>query len=57
VGKTKLTGKLMHLEPDRAQLLEELARKTGIKQSVLMREAIDALLTKHKMLKPGRRRP
>ena len=57
MGKTKLTGKLMHLEPEKARLLEELARKTGVKQSVLMREAIDALLKRHKMLKPARRRP
>jgi hypothetical protein len=57
VGKTKLTGKLMHLEPEKAAMLEELARETGIKQSVLMREAIDALLIKHKLLKAPKRKP
>jgi hypothetical protein len=50
VGKTKLTGKLLHLEPEKAKLLEQLARKSGVKQSVLMREAVDDLLLKHKMV-------
>jgi hypothetical protein len=47
MGKTKLTGKLVHLDPERATMLEELARKSGIKQSVLMRSAIDNLLRKN----------
>jgi predicted transcriptional regulator len=47
MGKTKLTGKLVHLDPQRAAMLEELARKSGIKQSVLMRAAIEALLRRN----------
>jgi|HubBroStandDraft_5_1064220.scaffolds.fasta_scaffold1118510_2 hypothetical protein len=44
MGKTKLTGKLMHLEPAKARMLEDLAKRSGVQQSVLMRSAIDKLL-------------
>jgi hypothetical protein len=37
----------MHLEPEKAKLLEQLARRSGKKQSELMREAIDDLLGKY----------
>jgi hypothetical protein len=47
MGKTKLTGKLMHLEPEKAKMLEKLAKQSGVQQSVLMRSAIDSLLEKH----------
>lgn len=47
MGKTKLTGKLLHLEPELAEMLEDLTRKSGIRQSTLMRSAIDMLLEKH----------
>jgi predicted transcriptional regulator len=47
VGKTKLTGKLVHLDPERAADLEDLAQKSGVKQSVLMRSAIEALLRRN----------
>lgn len=47
MGGTKLTGKLLHLEPELAEMLEDLADKSGIKQSTLMRSAIDMLLEKH----------
>jgi hypothetical protein len=47
MGKTKLTGKLLHLEPELAAMLENLSQKSGIKQSTLMRSAIDMLLEKH----------
>ena len=51
-GKTKLTGKLMHLDPEKAEALERLAAQSGRKQSELMRDAIDLLLAKHKVKVP-----
>jgi hypothetical protein len=39
----------MHLEPEKAKLLEQLAQRSGVKQSVLMREAVDDLLVKYKI--------
>lgn len=47
VGKTTLTGKLMHLEPKNAEMLARLARISCRTQSSLMREAIDDLLLKY----------
>jgi hypothetical protein len=47
VGETLLTAKLMHLKPEKAKMLEKLARQSDRKQSELMREAIDDLLAKY----------
>jgi len=44
----------MHLEPKKAALLAELAKETRIMQSVLMREAVDDLLTKYGKVKERR---
>jgi predicted transcriptional regulator len=54
MGKTKLTGILLNLEPEKAEALSALASKTRIARSVLMREAIDDLLAKHKQKVPKR---
>jgi hypothetical protein len=40
------------LEPEKAVLLDQLAVNTRIAKAVLLREAVDDLLTKYKMLKP-----
>ena len=56
-GATLLTGILMHLEPEKAKELDALAKRLGIKRSVLLREAIDDLLAKHKKLKAPKRKP
>ena len=45
----------LYLEPDRAVLLDELAADTRIAKAVLLREAVDDLLLKHKKLKVSRR--
>ncbi len=55
MGKTKLTGILMHLEPEKAAALNALAAKVGTQRSVLMREAIDDLLAKRAKVKPLKR--
>jgi predicted transcriptional regulator len=53
---TKRTGRLMHLDPDKAKLLDELAAQTRILRSVLIHEAIDDLLVKHGKAKRPRRK-
>jgi hypothetical protein len=44
------------MDPDKVQLLEQLAAETRIPKSVLMREAIDMLLNKYGKLKPSQRK-
>ena len=44
----------LYLEPGKAVLLDELAASTRIAKAVLLREAVDDLLTKHGKLKAGR---
>jgi len=51
----KLQAQSIYLEPDRAKLLDELAAQTRIPKAVLLREAVDDLLLKHKVLKPKRK--
>lgn len=57
MGKTTKHQQLILLEPDKAQLLEELAASTRIAKQVLLREAVDDLLTKYKLLKLPKRKP
>ena len=45
----------LSLEPDRAALLQQLADKTRIAKQVLLREAVDDLLVKYKLLKVEKR--
>jgi predicted transcriptional regulator len=45
----------LYLESDRTELLDELARKTRVLKSILLREAVDDLLVKYKMLTPTKR--
>jgi hypothetical protein len=44
----------LYLEPEKAVLLDELAAATRIAKAVLLREAVDDLLTKHGKLKASR---
>ena len=53
----KLHAQSIYLEPEKAALLDELAAESRILKSVLMREAIDDLLAKHRKLKPPKRKP
>jgi hypothetical protein len=43
----KLHAQSLYLSPEKAALLDELARETRIPKAVLLREAIDDLLAKH----------
>jgi hypothetical protein len=47
----------LYLEPEKAVLLDELATETRIAKAVLLREAVDDLLTKYKKLKAPKRKP
>lgn len=46
----------LYLEHDRAKLLDELAAETRIPKAVLLREAVDMLLTHHGKLKTPKRK-
>jgi hypothetical protein len=41
----------LYLEPSKAELLDSLAGETRIPKAVLLREAVDDLLIKHRKLK------
>ena len=47
----KLHTQSIYLEADRAELLDALAAETRIPKAVLLREAVDDLLTKYGKLK------
>jgi predicted DNA-binding protein len=51
----KLHAQSIYLEPERAKALDALATQTRIPKAVLLREAVDDLLQKYKVLKPKRR--
>jgi Ribbon-helix-helix domain len=54
--KTKLKQEAVYLMPEKHELLLELAKKTRISRSELLREAVDDLLKKHGVLKVARRK-
>ena len=41
----------LYLEPEKAELLNQLAASTRIPKAVLLREAVDDLLVKYRLLK------
>lgn len=51
MGRTTKHQQALYLEHERAELLDQLAQQTRIPKSVLLREAVDDLLVKHKVLK------
>lgn len=55
MGKTTKHQQALYLEHDRAELLDQLAAQTRIAKAVLLREAVDDLLVKYKLLKPPKR--
>ena len=50
MGRTTRAALPLYLDHDKAALLALLSEKTRIPKSVLLREAVDDLLLKHKML-------
>jgi predicted transcriptional regulator len=57
MGKTKRSVEVAYLDPEKLKLLKELATETRIARTVLVREAIDDLLVKYRLLKSPKRRP
>jgi Ribbon-helix-helix domain len=51
VGKTKKHQQVILLEHDKAALLAKLAKDTRVPRQEYLREAVDLLLRKYKMLK------
>lgn len=50
----KMTMQSLYLEPKKAEELDALAARTRIPKAVLLREAVDDLLEKHKPELPPR---
>lgn len=55
MGKPLRPQQSIYLDEDKATLLDRLSAETRIPKQVLMREAIDDLLVKHKLLKQALR--
>jgi hypothetical protein len=55
MGRTLRTQVALYLDDDRVELLSKLAKKTGQTQQDVLRQALDAVLAKHKLLKPKRK--
>jgi hypothetical protein len=54
MGKTKRKLHTVYLDPDKHEVFMALSRETRIAQAVLLREAVDDLLKKYRMLKGQR---
>jgi hypothetical protein len=57
MGRTKRSVEVAYLDPDKLELLKHLAEQTRIARAVLVREAVDDLLVKYKLLERPKRRP
>jgi len=54
MGKTTRAIETLYLDQDKLDRLKQLATDTRIPRAVLLREAVDDLLVKYKVLKPAR---
>jgi len=57
MGRTTRKVEVAYLDADKLELLKQLAAQTRIPRTVLVREAIDDLLIKHRLLKPPKPAP
>jgi Ribbon-helix-helix domain len=55
MGKTLRKAEMLYVDPDRLELLVQLARQMSIPRSVLWRQALDDLLIKHGALEAKQR--
>jgi Ribbon-helix-helix domain len=55
MGKTKRHQQLILLDHDKAVLLAKLSKETRVPRQEYLREAVDLLLKKYKLLKPKRK--
>lgn len=53
----KLQLQSLYLEPKKAELLDSLSGETRIAKAVLLREAVDDLLIKHRKLRKAKDNP
>jgi len=51
VGRTKRKVEVAYLDADKLELLKQLAAQSRIARTVLVREAIDDLLIKYRLMK------
>ena len=54
MGRSLKHQQPLYLEHDKAALLDSLSAETRVAKQVLLREAVDDLLVKHKKLKPAK---
>jgi Ribbon-helix-helix domain len=57
MGKTRRSVEVAYLDREKLELLKKLAARTRIARAVLVREAIDDLLVKHRLLRQPRGKP
>jgi hypothetical protein len=55
MGKTKRHTQPLYLDHEKAELLAQLSAQSRIPKAVLLREAVDDLLVKYRLLKPKRK--
>ena len=55
MGKTRRKTHTVYLDPDKHELFALLSKRTRISQAVLLREAVDDLLKKYRLLKDERK--
>jgi hypothetical protein len=55
MGRTKRTQVALYLDADKVEQLGKLAVRTKRTQQDVLRDALDAELSKHKPLRPSRR--
>jgi hypothetical protein len=56
VGKIKRIAEMAYLESEKLALLKQLSEDLRVPRSVLLREAVDDLLIKHKMMRPPKKK-
>jgi hypothetical protein len=54
MGKTKRHQQIVYLDHDKAALLDKLSKGTRVPKQVYLREAVDLVLRKYKLLKSKR---
>jgi len=57
MGQTLRPQVALYLDREKVELLTKLSATTGRTKQALLREAVDALLASHKLLKVQKRRP
>lgn len=57
MGRTHRHQQAIYLDHEKAKLLDELASRTRVPKQAYMREAIDDLLIKYKLLRPPKQKP